>query len=117
MSSPIALTSATIASNAATEAAHSAATANAASTATLANQNVFLQLLVAQLKNQDPSNPTDGTAFVTQLAQFSELSNTTQMAGSLQTITTDIQGVLAPAAATTPPAGTTTSSGTPPTSL
>jgi flagellar basal-body rod modification protein FlgD len=34
---------------------------------------MFLQLLVAQLQNQDPLNPTDSTQFVSQLAQFSEL--------------------------------------------
>jgi flagellar basal-body rod modification protein FlgD len=39
----------------------------------LANESTFLQLLVAQLKNQDPSQPMDGTTFVTQLAQFSDL--------------------------------------------
>jgi len=39
----------------------------------LANQGTFLQLLVAQLKNQDPTQPVDGTTFVTQLAQFSDL--------------------------------------------
>jgi flagellar basal-body rod modification protein FlgD len=39
----------------------------------LANENTFLQLLVAQLKNQNPAQPMDGTTFVTQLAQFSEL--------------------------------------------
>jgi flagellar basal-body rod modification protein FlgD len=39
----------------------------------LANKATFLQLLVAQLKNQDPESPTDGTQFVTQLAQFSSL--------------------------------------------
>jgi len=68
----------------------------ASSTASLANQNVFLQLLVAQLKNQDPDNPADGTTFITQLATFSELSNTTQMASSL----TSIQQELGPAATT-----------------
>ena len=36
-------------------------------------ENMFLQLLVAQLQNQDPMNPTDGTQFVTQLAQFQQL--------------------------------------------
>ncbi len=56
------------------------------STDPLANQNVFLQLLVAQLKYQDPQNPADGTQFITQLAQFSELSNTTQMASDLAAI-------------------------------
>jgi len=52
----------------------------------LANQNVFLRLLIAQLKHQDPESPADGTQFVTQLAQFSELSNTTQMAQDLAAI-------------------------------
>ncbi len=33
----------------------------------------FLQLLVAQLQNQDPLNPDDPTEFVAQLAQFSSL--------------------------------------------
>ena len=37
------------------------------------DQQQFLQLFVAQLKNQDPLNPADGTEFLTQLAQFSEL--------------------------------------------
>ena len=46
---------------------------NAAATSSLADQSTFLKLLVAQLKNQDPSQPMDGTAFVTQLAQFSVL--------------------------------------------
>ncbi len=39
----------------------------------LANEETFLQLLVAQIKNQDPTSPTDGTQFLTQLAQFSQL--------------------------------------------
>lgn len=33
----------------------------------------FLQLLVAQMKNQDPINPMDGTEFATQLAQFNSV--------------------------------------------
>lgn len=32
-----------------------------------------MSLLVAQLKNQDPLSPQDGTAFVAQLAQFNSL--------------------------------------------
>ncbi|RYG58693.1 MAG: flagellar hook assembly protein FlgD [Alphaproteobacteria bacterium] len=35
--------------------------------------NTFLKLLVAQLKNQDPLNPLDGTQFTGQIAQFSAL--------------------------------------------
>jgi flagellar basal-body rod modification protein FlgD len=36
-------------------------------------QDVFLNLLVTQLKHQDPLEPMESTEFVTQLAQFSEL--------------------------------------------
>jgi flagellar basal-body rod modification protein FlgD len=39
----------------------------------LANEQTFLTLLVKQIQNQDPLNPTDGTQFVAQLAQFSQL--------------------------------------------
>ncbi len=37
------------------------------------DKDVFLNLLIAQLKNQDPLEPMESTEFVTQLAQFSEL--------------------------------------------
>ncbi len=50
----------------------------------LANKEVFLQMLVAQIKNQDPLNPTDGAAFMTQLAQFSQLE---QLIGIRQELT------------------------------
>ena len=50
-------------------------TSQASSTSSPDNvsENEFLQLLVAQIQYQDPTNPTDSTAFVTQLAQFSSL--------------------------------------------
>jgi flagellar basal-body rod modification protein FlgD len=51
----------------------SSSVAGLAASDSLANEQTFLQLLVAQLKNQDPSNPMDGTQFVTQLAEFSQL--------------------------------------------
>lgn len=34
-------------------------------------RNEFLQMMVAQIQNQDPLNPMDGTQYVSQLAQFS----------------------------------------------
>jgi flagellar basal-body rod modification protein FlgD len=43
------------------------------STDPLASEQTFLHLLVAQLQNQDPLQPQDGSAFVAQLAQFSTL--------------------------------------------
>ena len=36
-------------------------------------KNDFMNLLVAQLQNQDPLNPMDSTAFTSQLAEFSSL--------------------------------------------
>lgn len=42
-----------------------------------ADQEMFLKLLVAQMKNQDPLNPTDSTQYTAQLAQFSSLEQLT----------------------------------------
>ena len=50
----------------------------AAGKATPVNKEMFMQLLVAQIKNQNPLNPADGVQFLTQLAQFTELE---QLAG------------------------------------
>jgi flagellar basal-body rod modification protein FlgD len=52
-------------------AATSAATA--VSTDPLASESTFLTLLVSQLQNQDPLNPTDSTQFVSQLTSYSQL--------------------------------------------
>ena len=51
----------------------SGSSTSAATASSAPSEEMFLQLLVAQLKNQDPLNPTDSTQFVSQLAQFSEL--------------------------------------------
>src|ERR1700692_4951391 len=46
--------------------------------------NMFLQLLVAQLQNQNPTSPMDPSQFGGQLAQFSELSQVTSIYQLLQ---------------------------------
>jgi flagellar basal-body rod modification protein FlgD len=51
----------------------SSSTSGASSTNSLASQQTFLQLLVAQLQNQDPTQPVQGTEFITQLATFSNV--------------------------------------------
>lgn len=43
----------------------------------------FLKMLVAQMQNQDPSNPTDDTQMAAQLAQFSSLEQMTNVAESV----------------------------------
>ena len=55
-------------------------------TDSLANESTFLQLLVAQMKNQDPTQPVDSTQFVTQLAQFSELEQSLAMRTDLDAL-------------------------------
>jgi len=46
----------------------------------------FLKLLVTQLQNQDPLNPTDSTQFVSQLAQFSSLEQLSNVNDNLKTV-------------------------------
>lgn len=46
----------------------------------------FLKLLVAQMKNQDPTKPMDGTQYVAQLAQFSNVEQATLMNKKLDQI-------------------------------
>lgn len=60
--------------------------------------NMFMQLLVAQIQNQDPLNPTDGTEYVSQLAQLTQvqsmetvsqlMANNAIMMDNLQTLAT-----------------------------
>lgn len=50
------------------------ATTAASSAATAAiNFNDFLQMMIAEMKNQDPTNPSDPTQYLTQMAQFSNV--------------------------------------------
>lgn len=44
----------------------------------------FLNLLVAQLKNQDPLEPLSNTDFIAQLATFSSLEKLTSIDGTLK---------------------------------
>ncbi|MEM1117994.1 MAG: flagellar hook capping FlgD N-terminal domain-containing protein [Bacteroidota bacterium] len=48
------------------------------------DRDAFLQLLVAQLRNQDPTSPQDGHEFAAQLAQFSSVEQLTQLNASVQ---------------------------------
>ena len=54
--------------------------------------DTFLLLLVTQLQNQDPTNPTQNEDFIAQLAQFSTLEQTTSTNDLLeQLIAQDVQ--------------------------
>jgi flagellar basal-body rod modification protein FlgD len=61
----------------------------------LASESTFLTLLVSQLQNQDPLNPTDSNQFVSQLTSYSQLEqlininkNTTPATGAATQTTT-----------------------------
>ena len=75
----------------------------------LANQATFLQLLVAQLQNQDPTQPVDGTTFVTQLAEFTNVEQGLGTRQDLDAISEKYLGLTTPPSAVTSLAGGSTS--------
>jgi flagellar basal-body rod modification protein FlgD len=64
----------------ATSATGEAAKVKAQSEASGLNKDEFLQLLVAQLKNQDPMSPVGSQEFMSQMAAFSTLEQVTNLA-------------------------------------
>jgi len=65
------------------------ATATTASTAvdrTAIDKDTFLKLLVAQMKYQDPSSPTDPSQFLSQTAQFTTVEKLTSLADLSQKV-------------------------------
>ena len=48
----------------------------------------FLKLMVAQMKNQDPMNPSDDKDNIAQMAQFSSLEQITNLASATQELAT-----------------------------
>ena len=74
--------------------------------------NDFLTLMTAQLKNQDPLNPTDSNQFLSQLSELSTVEGISQLNDSVSTLSNSMlssqaltsaalvgKGVLAPASA------------------
>jgi flagellar basal-body rod modification protein FlgD len=59
-------------------------TTDAGASKSVADQDTFLKLLVAQLKYQDPSNPADSTQFLAQTAQFTQVEKLGQIADMMQ---------------------------------
>ena len=68
---------------------------NTQTTTTQNYQNMFLQLLVAQLQNQDPLNPTDGSQFVAELAQFQQVEQTLNTGQDVSAIRQDLDQLVA----------------------
>jgi flagellar basal-body rod modification protein FlgD len=75
--SPLALTSDTGTTSGSSSSSSSSTTTT--SDDVLSQKTMFLQLMTAEIKYQDPLNPTDSTQFLTQLAQFSSLEQETYL--------------------------------------
>lgn len=75
------------ASTASTTAA-AATTATSSELKTGLDYNAFLQLLIAQIKNQDPLSPMDPTEQMSQLASFSNVEQTIKLNQKLETMIT-----------------------------
>ena len=88
-------------------------------------QNNFLQLLVAQMENQDPTNPQSDTEMASQMAQFTSLTQSSAMSASLSmlqansligstvTVQTDAKGDTASGVVQSVRLGASSSDGTP----
>lgn len=57
------------------------------------DREAFLKLLVAQVRQQDPLKPMEGTEFVTQLAQFSVVEQAIQQSRQLDAVSTQLGGL------------------------
>src|SRR5271168_2374001 len=88
-------------------------------------QNDFLQLLVSQMENQDPTNPQSDTDMAAQMAQFTSLTQSSAMSSSLSmlqansligstvTVQTDSQGDTTSGVVQSVKLGASSSDGTP----
>jgi len=81
-------TATTATAAAATTGTGSAAASNASTAAASAtlNYNDFLQLLIAQMKTQDPTSPMDASAQISQLASFSQVEQQIKTNAHLETV-------------------------------
>lgn len=58
-------------------------------------QGDFLKLMIAQLQQQDPTDPVDNKAMLAQMAQFSALAGTAQGNATLQAIADKLDALVA----------------------
>lgn len=70
---------------------------NASNAVGNADYNTFLKLLIAQAKNQDPTNPTDPSQYVQQFATLSQVEQAVRTNTKLDSIIAGIEA-LKPAA-------------------
>jgi flagellar basal-body rod modification protein FlgD len=74
--------------NGTTGSSSSSTTSNSSSATSL--QSEFLQLLVTQLQNQDPTNPMDSSQMTSQLAEIDTVSGISQLNSSLTSLSSQL---------------------------
>jgi flagellar basal-body rod modification protein FlgD len=74
---------------------NTAPSTNTTKTTNALDKNTFLKLFTEQLKNQDPMNPMDATAFTAQLAQFTALEQQYNTNDNLKTLIASQNSLLA----------------------
>jgi flagellar basal-body rod modification protein FlgD len=97
---------ASAANSSATGSSADSTTAGLSSTDALGNESTFLQLLVAQIQNQDPTAPMDSSTFLSQLAEFSQLEQLIGIRQDVQQLDPSTTG----ATSTTPTTSSTSGS-------
>ena len=73
---------------------NSAATSAVSTTSEDSNelgQDEFLQLMITQLENQDPTDPSEGAEFISELAQFTTVENLEEIATSIESLSSSFQ--------------------------
>jgi flagellar basal-body rod modification protein FlgD len=71
--------------------------------------NDFLTLLVSELKNQDPTQPTDPNQYITQLAQVNSLQQLISINQGIGTLDSTISGTHSPSTGSSGSGSSTTS--------
>jgi flagellar basal-body rod modification protein FlgD len=102
----------------------SASTTSASATSASSLQSTFLQLLVAQMQNQNPTSPLDSSQMTSQLAQINTVTGISQLNTTLQSVQSQLtatqqlqasaligKSVFAPGTSVTVASGTATSTG------
>ncbi|MEO1281594.1 MAG: flagellar hook assembly protein FlgD [Pseudomonadota bacterium] len=66
-------------------------TSQDSTSATTLDYDTYLQLLVAQMENQDPLSPTESTEWVAQLATFSQVEQSIETNSQLSQVLSSLQ--------------------------
>ncbi|MDH4414727.1 MAG: flagellar hook assembly protein FlgD [Rhizobium sp.] len=79
--------------NSSTSTTNTSSTSNSSTSKTAAEKasldyDSFLKLLIAQMKNQDPTDPMDASEQISQLATFSQVEQSIQTNSNLETLIT-----------------------------